>query len=49
VAVEQPKLSNRDQNKLALEIAIFTVVGVLSAGVVGPIVLAIAIGKIWGH
>ncbi len=49
MAVVEPKRTNRDQAVLAFEIAVSVVIGVMGAGVVGPILLAIIVGKIWGH
>lgn len=34
---------------MALGVAVAAVVGTIMAGVVGPIILAIIVGEIWGH
>jgi len=34
---------------MALGVAVTAVVGIIMAGVVGPIILAIIVGEIWGH
>lgn len=41
--------SHRDQTRMAIGIAVAGVIGTVMAGVVGPIILAILVGKIWGH
>ncbi len=40
---------NREQNIMAVKIAIGVLVGLVMTGVVGPIVLAIVVGLATGH
>ena len=47
--VVDPRPSHRDQVRMATGIVVTGLIGAIMAGVVGPIVLAILIGKIWGH
>lgn len=49
MAVVDPKPTHRDQLRMALGVAVTAVVGIIMAGVVGPIILAIIVGEIWGH
>jgi hypothetical protein len=49
MAVVKPKPTKADRRQMILKLVIGTVVGVISAGVIGPIIAAIVIGEIWGH
>ena len=49
MAVVQPKPSRHQQRQWAIEYTVGTIVGTIMVGVVGPIVLAIIVGEIWGH
>ncbi len=49
MAVVPPQRSNREQRRMAIEIAVVTTIVVIMVGIVGPIIAAILIGKIWGH
>ena len=49
MAVVSPQRSKREQARMALEISVATVIVTIMVGVIGPIVLAILVGKIWGH
>jgi len=49
MAVVAPKPTLSQQHQMALAITVMTITGVLVAGVIGPIILAIVVGKIWGH
>ena len=49
MAVVEPRRSRRDQVRLAFAMAATIAIGVIMAGVVGPIILAILVGEIWGH
>jgi len=49
VAVIDPKPTHRDQLRMGIGIAVTAVVGIVMVGVVGPILLAIIVGEIWGH
>lgn len=49
MAVVAPKPTIAETRQKILKLVIGTVVGVIAAGVVGPIIAAIIIGEIWGH
>ncbi|HXW35239.1 MAG TPA: hypothetical protein VEJ87_11730 [Acidimicrobiales bacterium] len=49
MAVVKPKPTRKEQNVMALEMAVGTIVGVIFVGVVAPIILAIIVGELWGH
>lgn len=49
MAVVQPKRSSREQLRIGGAMVATGVVGFIMAGVVGPIILAVLVGVIWGH
>jgi hypothetical protein len=49
MAVVKAKPSRRQQRQWAIEYTVGTIVNVILIAVVGPIVLAIIVGEIWGH
>jgi hypothetical protein len=49
MAVVEPLRSGREQFSEGLKLFIGGLVTALGAGIVGPIVLAIIVGEIWGH
>ncbi len=49
MAVVDPKPSSRDEVRMGLAMFATAVVGIVMAGVIGPIILAILVGEIWGH
>ena len=49
MAVVEPKPSKADVRQQILKLVVGVVVGVISVGVIGPIIAAIVIGEIWGH
>lgn len=48
MAVVEPKRSTRDQLRMGAGMVVGGLVGAIMVGVVGPIVLAILVGAIWG-
>lgn len=48
MAVVEPRRSGRDQLRLGGAIVVGGLVGAVMVGIVGPIVLAILVGAIWG-
>lgn len=48
MAVVEPKRTTRDQLRLGGGMVIGGLVGAIMVGIVGPIVLAILVGAIWG-
>lgn len=48
MAVVAPSPSKHEQRQMALGMVIVTVIGTIMAGIVGPIIVAILVGKIWG-
>jgi len=49
LAAETTAHPNREQNIMAVKLAIGVMVGLVMTGVVGPIVLAIIVGLATGH
>ncbi|GEM_PF-6695396 len=49
MAVVEPKPTRQEQRAMAVQIALAFVLGGILVGVVGPILVAIVVGKIWGH
>ncbi len=49
MAVVEPKPTKADTRLVILKLVIGVTVGVISVGVIGPIVAAIIVGEIWGH
>jgi len=49
VAVVKPKPTTADVRLTLLKLVVGVIAGTLMAGVVGPIILAIIVGEIWGH
>jgi hypothetical protein len=49
MAVVKPKPTKADTRLTILKLVIGVIVGAISVGVIGPIVLAIVVGEIWGH
>jgi hypothetical protein len=48
MAVVPPQRSNKEQRRLATEIAVVSAIAIFVIGVVGPIITAIIVGEIWG-
>ena len=49
MAVVEAQKSEREQFMIGSKLFFGSLIGALAGTVVGPIVLAILIGKIWGH
>jgi hypothetical protein len=49
MAVVEPKPTKADVRLVILKLVVGVTVGVISVGVIGPIIAAILIGEIWGH
>ncbi|MGO9340919.1 MAG: hypothetical protein ACLP6E_00155 [Acidimicrobiales bacterium] len=49
MAVVEPKPTKADRRLVILKLVIGVTVGVISVGVIGPIIAAIIVGEIWGH
>jgi hypothetical protein len=49
MAIVKPKPTAADRRLTILKLVIGVIVGTISVGVIGPIILAILVGEIWGH